>query len=31
MVSTQAFRIVDWRPLLEQVLLPPGYMLGGRK
>jgi hypothetical protein len=28
--STQAFRVADWRPLSEQVLSPPSFMLGGR-
>jgi hypothetical protein len=31
MASTQAFRVADWRPLSEQVLSPPSFMLGGRK
>jgi hypothetical protein len=30
MASTQAFRLADWRPLSEQVLSPPSFMLGGR-
>src|SRR5580704_4809313 len=30
MASTQAFRVADWRPLSEQVLSPPSFMLGGR-
>jgi hypothetical protein len=30
MASAQAFRVADWRPLSEQVLSPPRFMLGGR-
>jgi hypothetical protein len=29
--STQAFWVAGWRPLSEQVLSPPSFMLGGRK
>jgi hypothetical protein len=27
----RGFRVADWRPLSEQVLSPPSFMLGGRK
>ena len=30
MASVQAFWVADWRPLSEQVLSSPSFMLGGK-